>query len=197
MALSGHAVFNLAVIDPHTQFYNRHASLKGIWVRFSAEEASRVDTAQLDSASPFLGTTHKLLVPSLSTTVESGAMISTRSPFTWRASQGTASSTVVKGRQDQVHRLAPRWCPRPKHGSQHREVPRCGWDVDTVLNRAVERAWDVLKQHPVAHREIAEILERTGYLITKTRRQSSMQRRRDEQRNKTASGRTPPQHGSP
>jgi hypothetical protein len=163
---SGHAVFNLAVIDPQTQFHNGHASFKGIWVRFSAEEASRVDMAQLDlSGVPFLGTD-----PQASGAIlkhDGGIWCNDFDEITLYMA-GIAGHRIFNGRkkvgkikfvdwfQGGAHDLTMAANIAKSHGR--------GWDVDTVLNRAAERAWNVLKQHPVAHREIAEILERTGYL---------------------------------
>jgi hypothetical protein len=162
---SGHAVFNLAVIDPQTQFHNGHASFKGIWVRLSAEEISRVDMTQLDlSGVPFLGTDPQA----------SGAVLKNGDIWCNDFDEitlymaGIAGHRIFNGRkkvgriefidwlQGGAHDLSTAANIAKSHGR--------GWDVDTVLNRAVERAWDVLKQHPVAHREIAEILERTGSL---------------------------------
>jgi hypothetical protein len=162
---SGHAVFNLAVIDPQTQFHNGHASFRGIWVRFSAEEISRVDMTQLDlSGVPFLGTDPQA----------SGAVLKNGDIWCNDFDEitlymaGIAGHRIFNGRKTVGEIKFADWFEGGAHDlSVATNIAKShgrGCDVDTILNCAVERAWDVLKQHPVAHREIAEILERTGYL---------------------------------
>lgn len=162
---SGHAVFNLAVIDPQTQFHNGHASFKGIWVRFSAEEASRVDMAQLDlSGGPLLSDKPQA----------SGAVLKNGDIWCNDFDEitlymaGIAGHRIFNGRKKVGKIKFVDWFQGGAHDlSMAAKIAKSngrGWDVDTVLNRAVERAWNILKLHPVAHRKIAELLEQHGYV---------------------------------
>ena len=163
---SGHGVVNLAVIDPQTQIHIGHASFKGIWVRFSAEETSRVDMAQLDlSGVPFLGTD-----PQASGAVlkhDGGIWCNDFDEITLYMA-GIAGHRIFNGRKKVGKIKFVDWLQGGAHdirmAAKIAKSHGRGWDVDTVLNRAVERAWDILKQHSVAHRKIAELLEKDGYV---------------------------------
>jgi hypothetical protein len=162
---SGHAVFNLAAIDPQTQFHNGHASFKGIWVRFSAEESSRVDMAQLDlSGVPFLGSDPQ----ALGAVLKNGDIWCSDFDEITLYMAGIAGYRIFNGRKKVGKIEFIDWLQGGAHdirmAASIAKSHGCGWDTDEILNRAVQRAWDILKMHPVAHREIADLLEKDGYV---------------------------------
>lgn len=160
----GHAIYNLAVIDPQTQFHNGWASFKGIWVARDTDEKPLTTTGL-----QLFGTWHNAM----------GAVLKTDQQI-WCSDYeeislymaGLAGQRILNRRKSPGKITFGDWLSTAAHDIEtahaiaeaHMEEHGKGYQPDMALEVCLQNAWRIIKIHAKAHREIAEELERTGYM---------------------------------
>lgn len=160
----GHAIFNLAVIDPQTHFHLGHPSFKGIWVAHDTNEKS-LTTTGITLFGSWRGAMGAVLKS------DEGIWCSDYEEISLYMA-GLTGQRILNGRKRPGKIDFGDWISTAAHDIQsahdiaeaHIKEHGKGFQPDAALQHGLERAWNILKVHAKAHQKMSNELERAGYM---------------------------------